>query len=197
MSNLQDVQMKSLHCIALATMTYIVEPNSYELHQMDEWVLNDFINDKWICLAKSILAIFSTWSFWHIHIIGFIWFIFLYMYSRGLPSFIYVRISFLRGENLVYLGDLFHGHARTWFLVLTISAPPGPKKMISFKSCLFHKLKIYIVELLVIFLSASRLSPNFQPFGRNDIQRSIAYYFTFKKHLYIYLSWFFSLHSWS
>ena len=50
------------------------------------------------------------------------------MYSRGLPSFIYVRISFLRGENLVYLGDLFHGHARTWFLVLTISAPPGPKK---------------------------------------------------------------------
>ena len=32
--------------IALATMTYIVETNLYELHPMDEQVFNDFINDK-------------------------------------------------------------------------------------------------------------------------------------------------------
>ena len=32
--------------IALATMTYIVETNLYELHPMDERVFNDFINDK-------------------------------------------------------------------------------------------------------------------------------------------------------
>ena len=32
--------------IALATMTYSVETNLYELHPRDEQVLNDFINDK-------------------------------------------------------------------------------------------------------------------------------------------------------
>ena len=32
--------------IALATMTYIVETNLYELHPMNERVFNDFINDK-------------------------------------------------------------------------------------------------------------------------------------------------------
>ena len=32
--------------IALATITYIVETNSYELHLMDESVFNDLINDK-------------------------------------------------------------------------------------------------------------------------------------------------------
>ena len=32
--------------IALATMTYIIETNLYELHLMKERVFNDFINDK-------------------------------------------------------------------------------------------------------------------------------------------------------
>ena len=49
--------------IALATMTYIVETSLYELHPIDEWVFNGFINNKYICLAESILAIFFTLSF--------------------------------------------------------------------------------------------------------------------------------------
>ena len=32
--------------IALATMTYIVETNLYELYPMDEWVFKAFINEK-------------------------------------------------------------------------------------------------------------------------------------------------------
>ena len=32
--------------IALATVAYIVETNLYELHPMNEWVFNNFINDK-------------------------------------------------------------------------------------------------------------------------------------------------------
>jgi hypothetical protein len=32
--------------IALAIMTFIVETNLCELHLMDEWMFNDFINHK-------------------------------------------------------------------------------------------------------------------------------------------------------
>ena len=49
--------------IALTTMIYIVETNLSELHPMNDKLFDDFNNDEWICLAKNILAIFSTWYF--------------------------------------------------------------------------------------------------------------------------------------
>ena len=42
--------------IALATMTYTVKTNLYELHLMDERVFNN----KQICLAKSTSTIWFT-----------------------------------------------------------------------------------------------------------------------------------------
>ena len=36
--------------IALATITFVVEKNLYELHPTDENVFNDFINDKQVLL---------------------------------------------------------------------------------------------------------------------------------------------------
>ena len=35
-------------------MAYIGETYLYELHPTDEWVFIEFINDKQICLAKSV-----------------------------------------------------------------------------------------------------------------------------------------------
>jgi hypothetical protein len=47
--------------VALATMIYIAIFFWYKSHSMDEQVtFNIFINDKLICLAKNILAIFFT-----------------------------------------------------------------------------------------------------------------------------------------
>ena len=46
--------------IVVAIMTYIVETNLDDLHLMDECVFNDFNNIKYICLAKSILILFSA-----------------------------------------------------------------------------------------------------------------------------------------
>jgi hypothetical protein len=57
--------------ITLATLTYIVETNLYEWHPTDEQVFNDFINEKWIFLAKSIVDINSIWSLWRTHMIIF------------------------------------------------------------------------------------------------------------------------------
>ena len=50
--------------IALANLTLIVETNFYVLYPVDEWVFNDFIDDKYTNIAKNNLSIFSTWSFW-------------------------------------------------------------------------------------------------------------------------------------
>ena len=59
--------------IALATITYIVKSNVDELHPLDGQVFNGFINDKQIYLAKSILGIFFTLLYVHIHMIYMIY----------------------------------------------------------------------------------------------------------------------------
>ena len=59
-------QKPSLHWL----QCFILQKHFYELHPMDKQVFNDIINDEQICLAYSILAIFSICSFQRIHVIG-------------------------------------------------------------------------------------------------------------------------------
>lgn len=69
---------------------------------MDEWV----VIDKYICLAKSI----SRCYFWGMHIIGiYIIFITFYLctYSRGFPSYRFVRVSLLGVEIFIWY-DIFY-----------------------------------------------------------------------------------------